>query len=350
MCRPLPLCLAMATAVLAADVHAQSTAEYRRLVDDLLRTRPRVDSLMKLRTEARIARLPVDTVRVGDLMVLTVPAHRLRVQELADRAWTRISATFGSAAAILRRQVYIAQFTGDDVIHAQTGASPVGMADSGTAADLIQVISMALYQATDTTLHAWLEEPYVPRDDDRKHDEPLYVELVTSPWHEVQTCYAGDLVACRLALGLVGRESSWAQWYDASDRRRLVEQVFRGSPHAGKCVTQQEDAACLAALRSESRGGTPAPFSRRARRSLLAFALRTGGPGAYERLVARDGELERRLGLAAGSTTASLVAAWRERILSAHPKTLDFAAASAWATVAWCMVLATLSFRSSRWR
>ena len=344
------LCLALAATALSADLHGQSTAEYRRRVQDLLLRLPRVDSLMRVQAAARRARIALDTVRAGDLLLLAIPARRARVQQLSDRAWPIIANTFGGQTAVLRRHIFVVSFDGDGWTQVEESSIPVGVADSGTAADLVRGAASALYQAMDTTLRAWLEEPYVPRDVQRAHVEALYVELVTSPWHEVQMCYAGEISACRFALGIAGREDPWSQWYDAGDRRRLVERSFQGSPRLGECVTDHDDAACLAGLRFQSRDLTQTPFSRAARRNLLAAALLAGGSGAYERLVSTDGDLEQRLERAAGTSTDSLVVDWRDRILSAHPKTLDFEPESAWTAVVWCLVLAAVALRSSRWR
>ena len=349
MFRSRAICLAIVAAGIAGALHAQSRAEYGRLLSDLLRKRPRVDSLMKARAAARATRLALANVRVGDLLLVTLPARQARARELADKTWAIVSTTFGRATVVLRRQVFIPSFGVDEWVQVDQGSIPVPIADTGTAT-LVQAVATILYQATDSTLHAWMGEPYIPHAEQRVHDEPLYMELVTSPLQQVQRCYAGSIDACRLAFGVEGREDPWSTWYDAADRRRLVDRVFRGSSRREDCVTHYSDAACLAALRLESLSSAPPPFSSAARLSLLATALHAGGNGAYERLLSAHGSLGQRLALAAGSSPEALIVAWRERILSARPKSAEFTPPSAWAAVAWCLVLAALSFRSTRWR
>lgn len=342
--------MAIAVVALASELRSQSTAEYRERLNELLRRRIIVDSISMMRAEARATRLSLDTIRVGDLILITVPGRTARVRELAEIAWPIISTAFGRETSTLRRQVFIPRFGVDVAGQGEQANIFVPMGDTGSAAALVQVAAMVLYQATDTALHAWVGEPYVPPGDRQLNDGPIYVELVTSPLREIQKCYAGDLESCRLALGLAGRNDPWLSWYGAAERRQLVEVTFPNSRRREDCVTHHDDAACLATLRLESRDWTPPPFSGAARVNLLATSLRSGGSGAYERLLSSHGDLWQRLGHAASRPSDSLLIVWRNRILSARPTTDTLTTRSAWVAVAWCLIMAALAFRSTRWR
>jgi hypothetical protein len=180
----------------------------------------------------------------------------------------------------------------------------------------------------------------------------VYVELVTAPSIAVRRCYAGAVDACGAALGVV-RGDPIPVWYDASERRALVRQ-WRDAPQLGvrpainSCLRNESDAACLDVLRALQVGP---PLTNDARQSLMRLALASGGPRAFTRLSQSAGQpFERRLAMASGLPTDSLLRRWRSEIIAARPKSVTMAASFGWSALAWAVVFGLLALRSTRWR
>jgi hypothetical protein len=299
---------------------AQNAADYRRRLDSLSRRAVTMDSIRNVRRTTILAVTPLDTVRAGSLTVVALLAALGEAAAVAESAWAVIAPTYGRSADALAGQIFVLSFPG------QNHSTPVGPGEIAVGAaetnpwSLVNAAAAFMTTMADSALETWEGGTFVPTPLNQVRWDFLYIELVTSPWHRVQECYRDRLPSCRLALGLDGRDSAAARWYDAEDLR-------------------------------PSAGPVPTPFSDGARMSLLAFAIDRGGRGAYDRLIAgRGNPMAVRLAAAARLSPDSLITAWREQVLSARPRTVALTTRSAWTAVCWCFLLAVLALRSSRWR
>jgi hypothetical protein len=357
------LCRATVAALVVAGAttaRAQTTAEWRdrythvsRAVAELYRAG------LAVQQQHQVA-YPVDTIRSGDLIVLVTPAMTRYMQAVADSAWKILTQYYGDRAAVLSDTRLLALYPelGDDspIPVSRLNATPVTLSTEGgvgaTADHLVAWVEPLVTKTADRALQEWgLNAPSLTA----ARPALVYEELATSPWHHARACYLGALASCRLALGISG--DSVTDWFDATDRRHYLERMsnesWPGSEAVyGDCTRRRDDSACIRLMRMD-RGWhfvTP-PFSVHARLLLLSQAIASGGPGAFERLVAAVGQpLDARLAAAARMPIDSLVSHWRSYVVAAHPKTVAADTGAAWAAVFWGVFLTVAALRSTRWR
>jgi len=182
-----------------------------------------------------------------------------------------------------------------------------------------------------------------------------YVELASS-WARVgRECLVGDMEGCRLTLGLEPADDPLYQWYDADDRRRLVERKALGARMVPRirteCLEYESDEACDTLLSSLARHEIPPPISVTPRRGFYLMALDLGGDGAYGRLVqSADLTIETRFSRVTGMVMDSVLIHWHAAVIDAAPKRV---AGNRWAGVtslAWVLVFTFAATRSRRWR
>ena len=224
------------------------------------------------------------------------------------------------------------------------------LATSRLIADrLLAWVSPAIHGHADEPLRQWMPQPYTPALL-RANLTALYVELATSPWHTARKCFTGDLGACQLALGISGTDQV-TDWFDATDRRHYVQQYLGRPDFYRECISGGDDVKCLAVMRLDPRATVYPPLSLTARQLLLAMAVDTGGPAAFDRMLAAGTQpLAARLAVASRLPIDSLVGRWRSRIVAARPQTIAADALAAWTAVAWGVLLIAAALRSSRWR
>src|ERR1041385_7713106 len=314
--------LALAMVVpLTARAQDVATLERRLTQLEALRHNPQAAAV---RAEST-SRESFDTIGAGSLRVVARLADAELVRRAAGIAWARLDTLYGTAAAAV------------DV-----------------AFQLGRAASAQLAAHADTALTNWLGPQLL-------NDVPLgtmesrtYVELVTAPSVAVHHCFAGDLDACRTALGLLGPGvDRITAWYDAAERRGLVRHPLWSSPPTGSgpamdaCLLSGSDSACLDMLH---RLTVEPPLSNEARQSLARIALRSD-PTAFGRLAASAGQpLASRLADAARQPSDSLISRWRVEIIAARPRPVTFAAGLGWTALGWMLVFGLLSLRSTRWR
>jgi hypothetical protein len=300
----------------------------------------------------------LDTLRRGPLTLVVVPSLEPVAAAALDSTWPVIERTYGRAVADLGNTALVLQALDAPEgpvppqprsieVLASTSAGPGDVAIS-----LRQVLATQIQQGMDSGLARWVGGVLLPMLIDSGFYGPLYLELTVSPWHRVQDCRRGDLASCRLALGVDGRDDPTDRWYDASDRRHIVAGWLPSEMNGitDLCL-QGQDAACRQALRHLEPALVSTPLGASARLALLDVVVRQGGTGAYDRLLATRGQpIDARLAAAAGMPADSVFAAWRHRVLSAQPLPVAVSPGSAWVAVGWCLLLAVLALRSSRWR
>ncbi len=339
---------------------AQTTAEqvrrYLRLTQEATRFR---DTLAAELKRGMFGGLAIDTIRVGSLTVITNHSRAPATRLAADSAWTILRRSFGehanavSATPVFVR--YLEESQGDiaaQLINAYL--IPISIhADPGEVAGVIAAsLAPSVYRTGDELLRRWTGSQLLPAIRPTML-VTLYDELATAPWSTAQACFLGQLQACRAALGISGADPA-LDWFNAIDRRHYLRS------HLGSSVAMRtrvedcqggEDAACVQLLRSFTADQFVPPFDVTARQLLLTIAVESGGPQAFDRLLsANQKPLDARLELAAGLPVDTLVARWRARILSAHPKTVAADMRSAWAAVVWGVAFTMAALRSTRWR
>jgi hypothetical protein len=153
-------------------------------------------------------------------------------------------------------------------------------------------------------LAAWTNStPPLSMDETERRDEAMYA-FITATGESPRRCVAGDLVGCELAFNL--KRSS-----DPENDRRLSQFL---------------------------------------RADLLFFALDRGGAGAWDRLrTAADSGTSAMLSAAAQLPTDTLLAQWRQSLLSRRPPTALLAPATTFLALAWTVVILGGAVGTSRW-
>ncbi len=352
------LALVGGIAALPSAVSAQTTSEYRARVE-------RLDSLHKeqvaaRRQDASLARnkIVIDTVRFGQVIFLVRHQYAGIVRTAAQMAWRRMSYAPQSDTDLFRGMVMFDLLPLD---RASRGDYidrwlQVSNDTNGVIGSIESGVSHVLKSRLDESSRLWFEGRMTLSRPDTASWRNAYIELATSPFSNVVSCYAGDLGACRLSMGLIGGSEPVTRWYDSSDRRILVSR-YRGWVDAGRrCKELGNDSDCQEALRTaELRSPStlfPAPpLSMSSRRMLVSMALELGGTGAYERLLTADSaSTERRLVAASGVAWDSLLHDWRAAVFAARPKPTTISRTLGWTAFGWIVVLGALATRSSRWR
>ena len=165
------------------------------------------------------------------------------------------------------------------------------------------------------------------------------------------------LAACSDALSLTDLSDPVARWYGPTERRSLVTEqnaeALNKGPRRGSftACAAGSDAACLDLLRSLPPGALMRPLDYQARMTLLATAVRLGGPQSFKRLLeSPPGPMGQRLAVAAGMSEGLLMKRWRADVLAARPAPVSLPPWGSWIALAWVALFATCGMWSSRWR
>lgn len=384
--------LALALTALAVgppDALAQESPEELRARLDSLRpllieARAEHEAHAAERTErerlaaARAAR--IDTFHVGGATVLTPLDESPRTRELFADIWSEHFAGLGESPS-LARSVITFQWRDEPVpIHVEgdhhrvapgawTRRSDVAEAVRGT---LAAVIHHDISGSRSTEVGDWAGgNPLLPAA-----TEEVYRRVALTRSKATRDCLSGDLDACRSAMGLDAWEAeseitamteaarlrerqarfreSIAEWYAPEERRALIESRVRIHARApaearDDCVLEGHIEACDELLAQVGRDWTP--FGPETRTSLVAFALRVGGDGAWSRLM-QDPEMTpvEAMEHASGAGIDELLAGWHAALLAARPDAFEDLAPRSGLTLLWTLFFAALALRSTRWR
>lgn len=336
---------------------AQDIAHQERFVDRLAEmyrsaTR-RADSLT-------LARNPLDTIEVTGVTIFAEDSVAALVREAAAVLASRLDSAMGGDVAILRglnlyaRRGYSYRFTPQSVRSRQMIAFYVSARDTPEwlAGRMMSAVAAELYKRMPAELADWVRSSdFFPFLGMRRLSAD-YWGLATSPSAAVEACFRGALGQCDVALGIVPLEDPVSQWYDAEQRRSIIEESeFRWHlrhPRYFECVERMSDDACVEVMKDAP---LRAPISSVTRASLLGHALERGGEGAYTRLMhAEHGTIKERLGSIAGEPADSLVADWYRAVMAARPEPPVLTRPQLWAAVFWTIAFLGLGLRSTRWR
>jgi len=305
--------------------------------------------------------------QVEDLELVEVGGYRIRtnhsplpLRAAATEAWSLLTGYFGDAMKSFVPRPLVVQGIAPD-----TNAGELdGVADLTLHWDVPPVtlvyalLDAGRMPAVDSGLLRWLGAAPHP---DLSPDDGLamgYEQLALSPFGRGHACIGGEIGACRIALALEPVEATLATNYpDAVDRRRAVQVLARRQQPADQvaamipCVSGGDDDACTAILRETDRANLPELTDRHSRGPLLALALRTGGPAAFQRLVASAGRpIAARLEATADLPLDSLLGSWVVEMSRARHAAEPWSSRVGFAGLGWAGLLALCALWSSRWR
>lgn len=368
-------CGLLAAASLPTELAAQHTPE------DL---RARLDSLAPLlqsarhdfearnaqieeaRRRAAAAATRVDTVRIGQLTVLTPSGQGDETRELFAEVWEDSFAHLGHSPA-LSRSVFSFQLVSDEPlpIHMEGGGHVLNRDNwvprARVKADVRRLIAGAMsHDLRENRSHVggWLRGNAL---------DPLpwadaYRQVATTSSIVTRACLSGDAEACgsamalETAFGRMGPEYEievLADWYTPEERRALVATRAWFSRRAqrlrARCVVDNDVSACDEYLLEFGYDWTPLGID--VRETLVAFALDRGGEGAWGRLVEQpEMTPAEALEYASGQPVDELLEGWRAELLAHRPETFEPLVPGSGRALLWTLLFAALAMRSTRWR
>lgn len=357
------------TLVPIAQVRAQDARELERRTDSMVS--------MRISAAARLAayrQLPVarrtypDTVAMLDGAFLVITDHDLvplvraataRADEFVRHRTARPSLLKGMVLAVwtdsTRRQLH--GLFGNLRVNGRPGSDEFILADPVSLGRAIVDRAQAqLSGKGGATLGHWLGGA-LPVDTSTTDDwRAVRLDLVSSRAKVSHLCYAGDLAACKVTLGLVEAHDPVTTWYDSATRRSAVYAVrrFGGLDRwlTTSCLAGR-DSACIVLLRTSPslQSWSSAPGSPRARVTLVQQAFAVGGPSALDRLaVSNDSSAAGAISALANAPVDSVVSQWQRH---AHDGGIESAIATpviVMASLGWVLAMGAISLRSPRWR
>lgn len=349
-------------------LRAQSTED---LDTYAARQRARIDSLIPLYNAATAAEEQLrrreaaeqartygrpDSVRVGPLTLVGLPREIAAGAPLFERAWREYQPLLGDAGARIDDVVFIIRGDVGEPVLRHLYSRPrhylLDLPSNVRYRDGIRVVratlGKSLRELLPVAVRDWIGDGNFGAGREMEHP---YRELARGASAGARQCYQGDVRTCIGILGLA--DNDWLQYYSAVQRRQLVKQSRRRNLQVYRCVERRQDSACTNALTPPAGGDqiAAAPLTYHSRVVLLEHALRAGGPGSFDRLVAdTTADVSRALSAAAGMDVAPLVASWRSEVLAARPNAAAGLGTSAFVALFWIALLVTLATRSTRWR
>ena len=366
--------------VVAMALVAAGTAVPRASAQDIRELERRLDAAVIERNAATAAltayragvvvvpRTFTDTIAFLDGLVRIITSREFHqiAQDAGAQAEALIRHRAGAAVAPLRGTVFA--MSTDSVRRAEHGvmigehvngreANSANVFASGSAvARFLEVHAMRLLgTASKPVFDSWLFGGLPVDTTTNAEWRALRLELVSSPAAAAHQCYAGDLRACKVTLGLMEEADPTTAWYDSLARRNLIAtagKLTRIDRAAELACLSGRDAECIALLRTSpqlAQWSAP-PGSGRARLALTQQAFALGAPAALVRLAASADTPSAALGAIAGAPIDSVVAQWQRH---AHDGGIESEIATpivAMSALGWIVVMGALSLRSSRWR
>jgi len=337
--------------------------------------------------EAQREHPPMDTLAVGQLRIVAPPDQADLARELFSEVWGEHYANVtGSPSLAARYFTFQWRMLPEEIYMtpAADGGAPVTRVElyrfTDRSRDALKrrirvALSDALAQdfARDTPIGRWLWgyhsgdlEPAVAF---------RQLSLAASLGGAFETCLDGDAAACWVAETLmdspVPTESGDAPLtasFSEEDKIALVRRVFdrqisigdrRVSLLGGRsledfdaCLVEKVAGACdrfvpgsLAWYFDTAGGGTAIRWT------FFWNAIRSGGPGAWERAIERpDATPAEVLTHASGLEPDQLAAGWLEETLQGRPTLSADLGVTRWAVFVWVLIFLALALRSTRWR
>ncbi len=359
---------AAASLAAAHAASAQTTAAYRARVDSLANVwRPLVAAEATRQTDSvRRAALPSDSVRVGPIVVRSDSHYVDLGRSTAEQLLARVKRSYGDVGLRALDHPFVIRERGE------MNGQPViatGIVDS---AGVVQLRSSVVAEEKSLE-NSWAQKAeelvtdalgrevrdwvggVIPIDpQDKSAWARARVDLLLAPAEGARRCATTQPATCPEALGLVPVEDPAFKFYSADQRRDLVNDNGRVLRRANqrefdRCVIDKLTAVCDSLIHMVPADAIPAPIPADVRRSLVRYALETGGDGAFDRF-SKPGTMARRIEAAAQMPTDSVVARWHARLHDSSTTQTALDATTALASIFWVTVCACLALRSSRWR
>lgn len=356
--------------IASQGVRAQSTTEYAKRLDSATAIWHAAAAAEAHADSERVSGLPSDTVRVGNLVILSDSEYvelakttAALVSPALDRAYGSWARRMQTHLLLLRRREGAAMAEGHPPVQsgvAGPGGRVLMSSTSIATAEALKTIWLRtadefLSGDLDPEIRNWLmitltSEPATPRTLAQGR-----VDLVLARSRSAHACALGDHEACMQALGLVPVDDIPFTLFDAAQRRGMIEWnafvLQRRDPAAyTRCVQGGNQATCDSLVRSIPANAVPQPVPAAVRQNLIRYALLVGGEGALDRLANTKGPIGDRIAAAARMPIDSVVSGWHSNIMRSQNSSTAIDATTALSSLFWACLCGALALRSSRWR
>jgi hypothetical protein len=352
----------------ATALQAQSQAEYRTRVQQLVPLWKSVTAEARRVDSLRARDLPTDTVRVGPLTILSDSGLGDLTRTSATRAVAALDARFGTGVDALRSRVFALVRRGP----ATPGKAIVGLGEIGATGTLVRVNELqaspelvaeswaargseALTRQLGGDFGHWLGNVLPVDSADADQWVGVRIDLVTSRFQVARACYVGDIDACERALGITGLADPIQNWFSPMERREFLYRIRYRLQHArpaefDACFAHGSDSACLALGALVLPSEIPPALGPASRQNLARLAMTIGGTQSFARMLTAPSAVGARLQAASGISTDSLVRRWRAAVLTTEAPHTTMTAGLAVMSLFWVATCGALALGSSRWR
>ncbi len=307
--------------------------------------------------------IPTEAVELGPLNVLVVPGEQAAALDVIGRVWAAEYAPWLDASPTLSESRIFFRWASPEVSYRSMSFAVRHVQGSRwRSRDYMEegvrrVIGDFLKNdLLGTRLETeWFVSSVGPPAD----PADTYRRVASVPSHSARDCLAGDASACLTSFGLGADEIPVEAWYNRGERYLLVRRNWARFQFRGgfPCIERDYD-SCDGALadhwdrfRSAQARSWAVPFDAEVRASLLWFALREGGTGAWGRLLAHaDDTPQAALEAVSGIPGTELAAAWQRWLVGNRPTRQAGLGSLALGALFWTTLLIALAARSTRWR
>jgi hypothetical protein len=367
MSRALAVALALAAAGRAAQAQARpvpdrSAAGLLSRAEALLTGFQRHDSLARQQRyrEWLARRFDAGAVTV----VLAGSVGDATGRRVAAGAWASLENLGAIPTAFISSQVVVAYAaTGKDSalraeglgrrtrLMADVQPTPDTLADGAIVA---AVIGQAYRETLDPDWKSWLPLDLALGWTMKREGAAAARELMEGGTQAGAKCLEGDVVHCRLWLGLDREPTPYATRYRPAEIRRILVKQFYGWGGWGGLMAQCAAGADEACLQLAERSGwlSPIPADPQARGTMVREVRALHGAEAVKKALADTvGSVGERLARVAGISEDSLVAEWRAWLLTGggNPK-VAAGVREAMPALVFAGLLLLAAARSGRWR
>jgi hypothetical protein len=362
--------LSVAAIATATTASAQTVAQYAKRVDSLAAIW-RAAVALKVRADSeRVHELPADTIRIGNLVVLSNAAYADLAKAAAAAVSPALDRRYGSWATRMRQHILVVRPPRQRRIEGDTTAIETGVVSADGSLRWVS----SIYATRDALAAAWLRkaEQYLTQDLDPPFREWLgvpipvrpmtarglvsgRVDLVLSRSLVAHECAVGTPGACARVLGLEPVDDPAFTLFDQRQRLDMIEWYSfvlqrRDPARYTRCVSGGSQATCDSLVRSIPQDAIPKPASPAVRLNFVQYALMLGGDGAFDRLATPSGNVSDRIAAAARMPVDSVISRWQSNLMQSPSSSTAIDAVTAISSIAWACVCGALALRSSRWR
>jgi hypothetical protein len=313
--------------------------------------------------KARIRPSPMDTVFANPLVVAMVPELRTAGEPGSRLAAEQLRNLLGDSSSLLSGSV-IGIGTGRNTVASGGYAVTINAYRDASAAEISRSIlgwvGQFLSRQGSLSLYSWATLPIGA--DSAGLFRQAHLELATAAPGAATRCASGVVADCVPALGLIVPDDAVTVYWDSVGRYEAVRRSATASRRgvagriAHSCIADHSDDACSEFLRRAiarapaRRASDLAPLGTVPRQALLLTAIRMGGAGAVERLLAdtSDSAVEA-IERAAGQPLTNVIAEWSAGVSAA--RTVEHSRSRGRSsTLLWSLAFAGMALGGTRWR